>query len=224
MWAVRIQKLTGVTNYLAKFLLGVHYSTLLTSRVIQDHYDTKYYSGLSYLMFRGLRFTGCGISLMPQKSMLYTLGTGVICKPTSHNTHQVLTVNQYCESTIIPDTMDSPGLHMSNMYMKDLRGGDVHIDTQSPFDVVVADAFNGFCPESDTSCGDRRPYIFTTGRSERLSSSLTRDPRMRTEGYSCMPTLLRPFTSVLAVKPKTHSRSRGGEESNLRLFCKTQHV
>lgn len=224
MWAVRIHKLTGVTNYLAKFLLGVHYSTLLTRRVIQDHYDTKYYSGLSYLMFRGLRFTGCGISLMPQKSMLYTLGTGVICKPTSHNTHQLLSVNQYCESTIIPDTMDSPGLYISNMYMKDLRGGDVHIDTQGPYDVVVADAFNGFCPESDTSCGGRRPYIFTTGRSERLTSSLTRDPRMRTEGYSCIPTLLHPFTSVHAVKPKSHSRSRGSEESNLRLFCKTQHV
>lgn len=223
MWAARIQRLTGVTNYLAKFLMGVHYSTLLTRRVICEHYDTKYYSGLSYLLFRGLRFTGCGVSIMPQKSTLYTLGTGIICKPTSHNNHQLLTVNQYCESVIIPDTMDSPGLYMSNMYMKDLRGGDVHIDTKSPFDMVIADACNGFCPESDTSCGTRRPYIFTTGRSERLVS-ITRDPRMRTEGYTCMPTLMRPFTSVLALKPKSFARSRTDEESNLRLFCKTQHV
>lgn len=224
MWAARIQRLAGVTNYLAKFLMGIHYSTLLTRRVICEHYDTKYYSGLSYLMFRGLRFTGCGVAIMPQKSTLYTLGTGIICKPTSHNNHQLLTVNQYCESVIIPDTMDSPGLYMANMYMKDLRGGDVHIDTKGPFDMVIADACNGFCPESDTSCGTRRPYIFTTGRSERLVSSITRDPRMRTEGYTCMPTLMRPFTSVLALKNKSFARSRTDEESNLRLFCKTQHV
>lgn len=224
MWSVRIHKLTGVTNYLAKFLLGIHYSTLLTPRVIHKHHDTTYYSGLSYLLFRGLRFTGCGIAIMPQRAALYTLGTGIVCKPTSHNTHQLLTVNQYCESVIIPETMDSPGLYMSNMYMKDLRGGDVHIDTKSPFDMVIADSCNGFCPESDTSCGTRRPYIFTTGRSERLVSPIAHDPRMRMEGYTCMPTLLRPFSSVLAVKHKATGRGRNTEESNLRLFCRTQHV
>lgn len=170
MWAIRIRKLIGINNYLAKFLMGIHYSTLLTHRVIQEHYDTKYYSGLSYLMFRGLRFTGCGVTLMQQKSALYTLGTGIVCKPSSHNNHQVQSINQYCESVVIPDTLDSPGLHIPNVYMNDLKGGDVHIDTHGPFDMVLADAYNGFCPESDTSSGYRRPYIFTTGRSERLTS------------------------------------------------------
>lgn len=224
MWAARIRRLTGVTNCLAKLLLGLHYSTLMTRKVILEHYDTKYYSGLSYLMFRGLRFTGCGIAIMPQKSALYTLGTGIICKPTSLNTHQLLTVNQYCESVIIPETMSSPGLYMSNMYMKDLRGGDVNLNSGSPFDMVVADAFNGFCPESDTSCGTRRPYIFTTGRSERLDSAISRDPLMKTDGYTCMPTLLRPFSSVMALKNKNFTRGRTTEESNAKLFCKTQHV
>lgn len=224
MWAMRIQKLVNVTNNLAKVLLGIHYSTLLTHKVIQEHYDTEYYSGMSYLMFRGLRFTGCGITLMQQRSALYTLGTGIICKPTSHNTHQVHSVNQYCESVVIPETLEAPGLHIPNLYMKDLQGGDVQINTQGPFDMVIADAFNGFCPESESASGYRRPYIFTTGRSERLNGPVVRDPRLRTEGYTCMPTLLHPFSSVLATKPKHSARHRHGEESNHKLFCETHHI
>ena len=224
MWAIRLQKLAGISNILAKVLMGMHYSTLLTHNVIVDHYDTKYYSGMSYLLFRGVRFTGCGVSLMQQKSALYTLGTEIVCKPTSHNTHQVHTVNQYCESVVIPETLDSPGVYIPNLYMKDVRGGDVHINTGGPFDMVVADAFNGFCPESDCSSGYRRPYIFTTGRSERLNGSVTRDTMMRAEAYTCMPTLLQPFSSALRVRKKHASRHRNQEESNHKLFCNTLHM
>lgn len=224
MWAIRLQKLAGISNILAKVLMGMHYSTLLTHNVIRDHYDTKYYSGMSYLLFRGVRFTGCGISLMQQKSALYTLGTEIVCKPTSHNTHQVHTVNQYCESVVIPETLDSPGVYIPNLYMKDVRGGDVHINTSGPFDMVVADAFNGFCPESDCASGYRRPYIFTTGRSERLNGSVTRDPMMRAEAYTCMPTLLQPFSSALRVRNNHASRHRNQEESNHKLFCNTLHM
>ncbi|KAE8277641.1 hypothetical protein D5F01_LYC24359 [Larimichthys crocea] len=224
MWAIRLQKLAGISNSLAKVLLGIHYSTLLTHNVIQEHYDTKYYSGMSYLLFRGVRFTGCGVSLMQQKSALYTLGTEIICKPTAHNTHQVHTVNQYCESVVIPETLESPGVYMPNLYMKDVRGGDVHINTGGPFDMVVADAFNGFCPESDSASGYRRPFIFTTGRSERLNGSITRDPMMRAEAYTCMPTLLHPFSSALRAKNRHGSRNRDNEESNHKLFCNTLHM
>lgn len=224
MWAIRLQKLAGISNILAKVLMGLHYSTLLTHNVIVDHYDTKYYSGMSYLLFRGVRFTGCGVSLMQQKSALYTLGTEIVCKPTSHNTHQVHTVNQYCESVVIPETLDSPGVYIPNLYMKDVRGGDVHINTGGPFDMVVADAFNGFCPESDCSSGYRRPYIFTTGRSERLNGSVTRDTMMRAQVYTCMPTLLQPFSSALRVRNKHASRHRNQEESNHKLFCNTLHM
>ncbi|KAE8277469.1 hypothetical protein D5F01_LYC24596 [Larimichthys crocea] len=172
----------------------------------------------------GVRFTGCGVSLMQQKSALYTLGTEIICKPTAHNTHQVHTVNQYCESVVIPETLESPGVYMPNLYMKDVRGGDVHINTGGPFDMVVADAFNGFCPESDSASGYRRPFIFTTGRSERLNGSITRDPMMRAEAYTCMPTLLHPFSSALRAKNRHGSRNRDNEESNHKLFCNTLHM
>ncbi|KAL7371060.1 hypothetical protein ABVT39_017756 [Epinephelus coioides] len=224
MWAIRLQKLAFIGNNLAKVLMGIHYSTLLTHSVIQDHYDTTYYSGMAYLLFRGMRFTGCGISLMQQKSALYTLGTRIVCKPTAHNTHQVHTANQYCESVVIPETLESLGVYIPNLYMKDVRGGDVHVDTDSPFDMVVADAFNGFCPESDSASGYRRPYIFTTGRSERLNSSITPDPLMRVEAYTCMPTLLHPFSSVLSGARKRSSGRRRNEESNLKLFCNTLHM
>ncbi|KAM7392165.1 hypothetical protein PAMP_022798 [Pampus punctatissimus] len=100
MWAIRLQKLAGISNNLVK-----------------------------------------------QKSALYTLGTEIVCKPTAHNTHQVHTVNQYCDSVVIPETLESPGVYMPNLYMKYVRGGDVHINTGGPFDMVVADAFNGFCPK-----------------------------------------------------------------------------
>lgn len=223
MWAIRLQKLAGISNNLAKVLLGMHYSTLLTRNVILDHYDTKYYSGMSYILFRGVRFTGCGVSLMQQKSALYTLGTEIVCKPTAHNTHQLHTVNQYCESVVIPETLESPGVYIPNLYMKDIRGGDVHINTGGPFDMVVADASNGFCPESDSASGYRRPYIFTAGRSERLNGALTRDPMMRAEAYTCMPTLLHPFSSVLRGRKHT-SRHRDNEESNHKLFCNALHM
>ena len=223
MWAIRLQKLTGISNDLAKVLLGMHYSTLLTHNVIREHYDTKYYSGMSYLLFRGVRFTGCGVSLIRQKSALYTLGTEILCKPTSHNTHQVHTVNQYCESTVIPETIESPGVHIPNLYMKDVRGGDVHIHTNGPFDMVVADAFNGFCPESECSSGYRRPYIFTTGRSERLNGSITKDPWMLVDAYTCMPSLLHPFSSVRRGVNKYTNRDRN-EESNHKLFRETLHI
>lgn len=224
LWAIRLQKLACIGNNLAKVLLGMHYSTLITHNVLRDHYDTKYYSGVSYLLFRGVRFTGCGVSLMQQKSALYTLGTEIVCKPTAHNTHQVHTVNQYCESSVIPDTLESPGVYMPNLYMKDVRGGDVSIDTGDCFDMVVAEAFNGFCPESDGASGYRRPYIFTTGRSVRLNGSITRDPLMRAEAYTCMPTLHHPFSSVLRARHKPVGRHRNKEESNRKLFCKTLHV
>jgi len=233
MWAIRLEKLASVSNKLAKVLLGLHYSTLLTHNVIRDHYDTKYYSGMSYLLFRGVRFTGCGVSLMQQKSALYTLGTEIVCKPTAHNTHQVHTVNQYCESVVIPESLESPGVYIPNLYMKDVRGGEVHINTGGPFDMVVADAFNGFCPESDSASGYSRPYIFTTGRSERLNGSITRDPMMRAQAYTCMPTLLHPFSSVLGARNKrggggssssSSNRHRDKEDSNRKLFCNTLHA
>lgn len=224
MWAIRLQKLAGIRNNLAKVLLGIHYSTLLTHNVIQEHYDTKYYSGMSYLLFRGVRFTGCGVSLMQQKSALYTLGTQIICKPTAHNTHQVGTVTQSMESVVIPETLESPGVYMPNLYMKDVRGGDVHINTGGPFDMVVADAFNGFCPESDSASGYRRPFLFTTGRSERLNGRITQDPRMRVEAYTCMPTLLHPFSSTLRAKNRYASKKRDNEQSNHKLFCNTVHM
>ena len=225
MWAIRLRKLMDVSNILARVLLGLHYSTLLMHTVVQKHYDTKYYSGMSYLLFRGVRFTGCGITLMQQKSALFTLGTEIVCKPTAHNTHQVHTVNQYCESVVIPETLDSPGVHIPNMYMKDVRGGDVRVNKGDPFDLVVADAFNGFCPESESASGYRRPYIFTTGRSERLNGYVTKDPLMRSEAYTCMPTLLRPFSSVLARANKQYSsRHRNTEDSNHKIFCSTLHM
>lgn len=112
MWAIRIRKISAIGNNLAKVLLGMHYSTLLTHDVVRDHYNTTYYSGMSYLLFRGVRFTGCGVSLMQQKSALYTLGTEVLCNPTSNNTHQVYTMNQYCELVVIPDTLVAPGVYI----------------------------------------------------------------------------------------------------------------
>lgn len=225
MWAIRVQMIAGISNNLAKVLLGIHYSTLLTHNVIRDHYDTKYYSGMSYLLFRGVRFTGCGVSLMQQKSALYTLGTKIVCKPTAHNTHQVHTVNQYYESVVIPETLDSPGVYVPNLYMKDVRGGDVHINTGGPFDMVVADAFNGFCPDSDSASGYRRPYIFTTGRSERLNGLITKDPMMRAEAYTCMPSLLYPFSSALWTRNKhPSSRHRNNEDSNYKLFSNALHM
>ncbi|KAJ7984148.1 hypothetical protein DPEC_G00364320 [Dallia pectoralis] len=176
------------------------------------------------MLFRGVRFTGCGVSLMQQKSALYTLGTEIVCRPTAHNTHQVHTVNQYCESVVIPETIESPGVYIPNLYMKDVRGGDVHIDTGGPFDMVVADAFNGFCPESESASGYRRPYIFMTGRSERLNGSVTRDPMMRVEAYTCMPTLLHPFSSALRGRSKRSGTDRRNGPSNHKLFCDTLHV
>ncbi|KAK7878281.1 hypothetical protein WMY93_031100 [Mugilogobius chulae] len=225
LWAIRLHKLSELSNNLAKVLLGVHYSTLITHQVINDHYDTRYYSGLSYLLFRGVRFTGCGVSLMQQKSALYTLGAEIVCVPTAHSTHQVHTVNQYCESVVIPETLDSPGVYMPNLYMKDVRGGDVHVNSGSPFDLVVADGYSGFCPESDTASGYRRPYIFTAGRSERLNGSVARDVLMRAEAYTCMPSLLRPFSSAIWPRGRNgKQRGCGGEESNHKLFSEALHV
>ena len=224
MWAIRLRQLAGISNNVAKVLMGIHYSTLLTHGVIRDHYDTKYYSGMAYLLFRGVRFTGCGISLMQQKSALYTLGNNITCAPTAHNTHNVKTLNQYSQYAVMPETLESPGVYIPNLYMKDIRGGDVHINRDSPFDMVVADAFNGFCPESDSASGYRRPYIFTTGRSERLNGSVTQDPMMRVEAYTCMPTLLHPFSSVLRIKNKHSNRHRRDEVSNHRHFCNALHM
>lgn len=59
MWAIRLQKLAGISNNIAKVLLGMHYSTLLTHNVIRDHFDTKYYSGMSYLNPRLTMRTRC---------------------------------------------------------------------------------------------------------------------------------------------------------------------
>lgn len=225
VWAIRVAKLADIGNLVAKVLMGIHYSTLVTHNVICNHYDVKYYSGMSYLLFRGIRFTGCGVSLMQQKSALYTLGTEIKCKPTAHNTHQVFTVNQYCESCVIPETLDSPGVHIPNLYMKDLRGGEVTIGGEGPFQMVVADAFNGFCPESDSACGFRRPYIFTHGRSERFNGAVLKDPLMRCDAYTCMPTLLTPFSSARRRQgSRTAKRNRGEEESNHRLFREALHV
>lgn len=227
VWAIRLARIARIGNNLAKVLLGMHYSTLLTHEVIRDHYDTAYYSGMSYLLFRGVRFTGCGVSLMQQKSALYTLGTEVLCNPTSHNTHQVHTVNQYCESVVIPETLESPGLYIPNLYMKDVRGGDVHVDGRGgPYDMVIADAFNGFCPESDSASGYRRPYLFTTGRSQALQGlggAVPKDPLMSAEAYTCMPTLLRPFSSTLRGSQRGRRRDCD-EESNRRLFCDALHA
>ncbi|KAK2832709.1 hypothetical protein Q5P01_016598 [Channa striata] len=222
VWAIRLARIARIGNNLAKVLLGMHYSTLLTHEVIRDHYDTAYYSGMSYLLFRGVRFTGCGVSLMQQKSALYTLGTEVLCNPTSHNTHQVHTVNQYCESVVIPETLESPGLYIPNLYMK-----DVHVDGRGgPYDMVIADAFNGFCPESDSASGYRRPYLFTTGRSQALQGlggAVPKDPLMSAEAYTCMPTLLRPFSSTLRGSQRGRRRDCD-EESNRRLFCNALHA
>lgn len=152
---------------------------------------------------RCVRFTGCSVSIMQQKSALYTLGTEIICKATAQNTHQVHTVNQYCESVVIPETLDSPSVYMPNLYMKDVRGGDVYIKTGGPSDMVVADTFNGFCPESDSTSSYRT-----------LNGSITWDPMMRAEAYTCMPTLLHPFSSALRSKNRHVSRNRDNEESN----------
>lgn len=220
-WAIRVQKVSQIANVLAKVLMGIHYSTLMTRSVILEHYDEIYYSGMSYLLFRGVRFTGCGASLMQQKSALYTLGANIVCTPTAHNTHQVYTVNQCCQSAVIPDTLESPGVYVPNLFMKDVRGGEVHLGGGGPFDMVVADAFNGFCPDSDSASGYRRPYIFTTGRSERLlnNGAIALDPLTRVPSYSCMPTLLRPLSSTLASKRAKRSAHRGNERSNYRIFC-----
>lgn len=227
MWAARLDRISEINNHLAKALLGMHYSTLLTHEVIRDHYDTAYYSGMSYLLFRGVRFTGCGVALMRQKSALYTLGTQVTCSPTAHNTHQVQTVNQCCESVVIPESLESPGLYIPDLYMKDVRGGGVHVDGQGgPYEMVIADAFNGFCPESESSSGSRSPYLFMTGRSQQLQNlggSVTRDPLMREDAYTCMPTLLRPFSS--ALRPgKRETRRDDKEDSNRSLFRDVLHV
>ncbi|KAM7370229.1 hypothetical protein PAMP_011500 [Pampus punctatissimus] len=168
MWAIRLQKLAGISSNLAK-----------------------------------VQFTGCGVSLMQQKSALYTLGTEIVCKTTAHNTHQVHTVNQYCKTVMIPETLESPGMYMPNLYMKDVRGGDVHINTGGPFDMVVADAFNGFCPKSNSASGYCRPCIFTTGRLERLNEFITRDLVMRAEAYTCMSTLHASVHSTLLSGLKT---------------------
>ncbi|KAK2832689.1 hypothetical protein Q5P01_016578 [Channa striata] len=198
---LQLGRIAKIGNNLAKVLLGMHYSTLVTHELIRDHYDTAHYSGMSYLLFRGVHFTGCGVSLMQQKSPLYTLGTEVLCNPTSHNTHQVHTVNQYCDSVVIPETLESPGLYIPNLYMKDVRGGEVHVDGRGgPYDMVIAHGFNGFCPELDSASGCRRPYLFTTGHYQAiqgLGATVPKDPIMSAEAYTCMPTLLRPFSSPL---------------------------
>ncbi|KAI4822174.1 hypothetical protein KUCAC02_007733 [Chaenocephalus aceratus] len=129
---------------------------------------------------------GCGASLMQQKSALFTLSTQMTCKPTAHNTHQLRTMNQCIHSVVIPETLESPGVYIPNLYMKDVRGGDMRVNTGGPFDMVVTDAFNGFCADSDSASGYRGSYIFTKGRSERLNGTVTRDPLMRTNAYACM--------------------------------------
>ncbi|KAI4792898.1 hypothetical protein KUCAC02_033093 [Chaenocephalus aceratus] len=194
VWAIRVKKLAEISNNLAKVLLGMHYSTLLTHNVVRDHYDTKYYSGMSYLLFRGGAF------------------------------HRLRTVNQCIHSVVIPETLESPGVYIPNLYIKDVRGGDVRVNTGSPFDMVVADAFNGFCADSDSASGYRGSYIFTKGRSERLNGTVTRDPLMRTNAYACMPSLLYPFSSVLWARNRPASRDRNEEESNHKLFCNTLHM
>ncbi|KAK2825787.1 hypothetical protein Q5P01_020001 [Channa striata] len=130
-------RIARIGNNLAKVLLGMHYSTLLTHEK-------------------------------------------------SHNTHQVHTVNQYCESVVIPETLESPGL----------------------------------------TSGYRRPYLFTTGRSQALQGlggAVPKDPLMSAEAYTCMPTLLRPFSSTLRGSQRGRHRDCD-EESNRRLFCDALHA
>lgn len=224
MWTIRLKHIGMLTNKLAALLMCAHYGTWLLPTVIQKHYDTKYHSGLSYLIFRGVRFTGSGVSLMQQKSTLYTIGTGMTCAPTGSNTHQVHTINQCCESVVMPETLSSPGLYIPNMYMKDVSGGDVSVNSNSPYDVVIADAFNGFCPESDSASGFRRPYIFTAGRSCPVAWPPTRDGLLKSPAYCSMPTLLRPLGAVYYNHTPTRPAYGNRVESNRALFQQTQHV
>lgn len=226
MWTVRVKHIGALTNRIAALLMCAHYGTWLLPNVIQDYYDRKYHSGLSYLLFRGVRFTGSGVSLMQQKTTLYTVGTGMTCAPTSSNTHQVHTINQCCESAVIPETLDSPGLYIPNIYTKDLSGCEVFVNTNSPFDMVIADAFNGFCPESDSACGFRRPYIFTTGRSCTLTWPPARDELIKSHAYCSIPTLLRPLGAVYYNRRPMRITHYSGNhvESNRSLFIQTQHV
>lgn len=228
MWSTRCHMLHEVISQSidAAVLLGFHYTTLVTPAVIQEHYDRNYYSGLSYLLFRGVRFTGCGMAVLPQNSALFVMGTKIMCQPTSHNTHQMYTLNQYREATVIPESLDSPGIYIPNMYMKDVKGGCVKLNTSmrdsSPYNMVVADAYNGFCPQSDSNTGVRGGYIFTTGRSDRLAGALEPDSLMQAKGYTCMPSLLKPLGSVFSNK--TMKRGRENEQSNEKLFQNTSYV
>ncbi|KAK2829945.1 hypothetical protein Q5P01_017876 [Channa striata] len=108
-------------------------------------------------------------------------------------------------SVVIQETLESPILYIPNLYMKDVRGGDVHVDGRGgPYDMVIADAFSGFCPESDSASGYHRPYLFTTGRSQALQGlggtygvGLTSDKKLMT---ACHPTAQEPLVERLAPR------------------------
>ena len=229
IWAFRVNMLKKLPQLVPKVLLAMHYTTLLTRRVILEHCDKDYYSGLSYLLFRGTRFQGVGITLIGQKSVLYTLGSKIICFPTDSNSHREITLTQSCESLVMPEGIESPGIHVPNMYMKDVVGGDVVFSKSDPYAIVVADAFNGFCPESERSAGYRRPFIFIRGRSQDLNGDLEPDPLAGPGGtisYTCMPTLLPPFSSVYRIYElrKRKQRMGSGPVPNIKLFCEVNPV
>ena len=229
IWAFRVNMLKKLPHAVSKVLLAMHYTTLLTRRVILEHYDKDYFSGVSYLLFRGTRFQGVGITLMGQKSVLYTLGSKIICFPTDSNSHREITLTQSCESLVMPEGLESPGIHVPNMFMKNVVGGDVVFSQSDPYAMVVTDAFNGFCPESERSAGYRRPFIFIRGRSQDLNGDLEPDPLAGPGGtisYTCMPTLLRPFSSVYRIYElsKRKQRMGSGPVPNIKLFSEVNPV
>ncbi|KAK2841801.1 hypothetical protein Q5P01_012001 [Channa striata] len=92
--------------------------------------------------------------------------------------------------------------------------------------MVIADTFSGFCTESYSASGYHRPYLFMTGRSEALQGLgglVPKDPLMSAEAYTCMSTLLRPFSSTLRGSQRGRRRDFD-KDSNRSLFCDALHA
>nr|UNP64346.1 major capsid subunit [Salmonid herpesvirus 1] len=157
--AGKIRTMYGNTNVHVGVLLMLHLFTRINRNTLVNHFDTKYYSGWSYVGIRTIDFVGHGIAVLPRQSAKFITGNRYAATVDNGARHQ-----QVMAMVVAPGGLDKMGTYIPNVLCTNITGNGVNYDPNGAHPMIILDSHNGFLPEGKLTSGVMGTMQPLTGR------------------------------------------------------------
>lgn len=184
---------------MVRVLALMHYWTFWNATTMENHFDKLYYSGLSYLVVRHMKFKGYNVAAMPPKSSRMLVGNRAAAFPTT--TWLNTEFKQTMDMAMAPMDMTSIGVVCNNVYITDVKGMSDQFDPHNPDCNLIFDSYNDYLPEGIDNYQGGGGLLSVHGRFDNVGN-VTTDMDPISGHYTELPTSFFK-TSVLFNRTKT---------------------